>query len=156
MKPLSEKQLAYLAGFLDGDGSINAQLVERVDYRLKFQIRVSITFFQRTDKYWFLLQLKKEIGVGTCRKRKDGVSEYTIVGKQNVQLLLQQLQPYLRLKQPQTTLVLEICQNLAKKQEVDQFLHLCGQVDKLQALNYSKTRKINSEAVRMVLKQDSP
>ena len=31
---------AYIAGFLDGDGSINAQIVQRNDYVLKFQIRV--------------------------------------------------------------------------------------------------------------------
>lgn len=156
MKSLSEIQLAYIAGFLDGDGCVNAQLVQRKDYRLKFQIRVSITFYQRTEKYWFLLQLQKQVGCGTCRKRNDGISEYTIVGKQSVEPLLQQLHPYLRLKTAQATLVLQICRQLAKKQEIDQFLQLCEQVDKLQSLNYSKNRTITAATVRKVLKQDSP
>ncbi len=41
---MSDEDKAYIAGFLDGDGSIMAQLVFRKDYRLGYQIRVSIVF----------------------------------------------------------------------------------------------------------------
>ena len=48
---LSNEEIAYLAGFLDGDGSIHAQIVQREDYRLKFQIRVTVTLFQDTKQH---------------------------------------------------------------------------------------------------------
>ena len=34
LKRLSPMELSYIAGFLDGDGSIYAQIVKRPDYRL--------------------------------------------------------------------------------------------------------------------------
>ena len=42
LKLLTVIERAYLAGFLDGDGCLNAQIVRRVDYRLKFQILITI------------------------------------------------------------------------------------------------------------------
>lgn len=44
-------KLHYIAGFFDGDGCINVQIVRRVDYKLKFQIRFSVTFFQKTKRH---------------------------------------------------------------------------------------------------------
>ena len=44
-------KLAYLAGFLDGDGSIIVQLVPRKDYTYKFQVKVSIVFYQKTTRH---------------------------------------------------------------------------------------------------------
>jgi len=41
----NEKHFAYLAGFLDGDGCLNEQIIRRPEYRLGFQIRVSTVFF---------------------------------------------------------------------------------------------------------------
>jgi len=37
--------LAYIAGFLDGDGSIFFQLVRRKDYIYGYQIRCSVAFY---------------------------------------------------------------------------------------------------------------
>ena len=45
----------FIIDFLDGDGSIYAQIVRRSDYRLKFQIRVCIAFFQKTKRCAFCL-----------------------------------------------------------------------------------------------------
>jgi intein-encoded DNA endonuclease-like protein len=43
---MNETILAYIAGFLDGDGSVFFQIVPRKDYVRKFQIRSSIAFYQ--------------------------------------------------------------------------------------------------------------
>jgi intein-encoded DNA endonuclease-like protein len=51
MKNISEKELSYIAGFLDGDGCVNAQIIRRKNYELLFQIRVSVVFFQKTNRY---------------------------------------------------------------------------------------------------------
>lgn len=42
---------SYIAGFIDGDGSIIAQIVRREDYVRKFQIRVSVVFYQKTKRH---------------------------------------------------------------------------------------------------------
>lgn len=46
--------LAYIADFLDGDGSIFFQLVKRKDYIFGYQIRCSMAFYQKlkTIKYY--------------------------------------------------------------------------------------------------------
>lgn len=145
---LSNEEIAYLAGFLDGDGCINAQIVQREDYKLKFQIRVTITLFQDTKQHWFLIQIQKTIGYGTIRKRADGISEYAIVGKQSVTEILQRLLPYLKLKRKQAVLVLEICEQLSKKQDGASFLQLCAKADKVGELNYSKKKSMTASVVK--------
>ena len=37
--------LAYIAGFLDGDGSIFFRLIRKKDYCLGFQVRTSVAFY---------------------------------------------------------------------------------------------------------------
>nr|QWL15227.1 hypothetical protein [Ulva rigida] len=152
MNKLSSEEKAYIAGFLDGDGSINAQIIKREDYILKFQIRVSITFFQKTIRHWFLIKLYKKLSYGTLRKRPDGMSEYSIVGINSVENILNLLLPYIELKKPQAKLLLEIIQNMPKvKNDPQAFLKLCEKVDKFTNLNDSKKREINYETVRSTL-----
>ena len=42
---------SYLAGFIDGDGCIMAQIVPRKDYLYKYEIRVSIVLYQKTKRF---------------------------------------------------------------------------------------------------------
>ena len=148
LKKLSSEDKAYIAGFLDGDGCINAQIVRRDDYRLKFQIRVSITFFQKTERHWFLLQLKELLHYGTLRKRNDGMSEYTIIGYQAVNHVLAELTPYLRIKHPQAKAVFQIIKELSTAKDSQTFITLCEKVDHLGNLNDSRKRSITSQTVR--------
>ena len=101
MNKLSEATKYYIAGFLDGDGCINAQIVKRADYKLKFQIKVYVSFYQKTKHHWFLIWLHKNLEYGSIRKRNDGMSEYTITGPDPVQNFLKQLEPMVRIKKPQ-------------------------------------------------------
>ena len=59
---LTEADLHYLAGFLDGDGSIMAQIVKGNSYKYGYSIRVTICFYQKTKRHWFLLKLRKLLG----------------------------------------------------------------------------------------------
>ena len=154
LNTITPLELAYLAGFLDGDGCINAQLVRRKDYALKFQIRVSITLFQKTTRHWILVQIEKQLGFGTLRKRPDGMSEYAVVGASSVKHLLTALSPYLRLKHKQAQLVLEIIDTLSKTQDPHAFLKLCEMVDTIAGLNDSKKRTIRTHTVRSELGLD--
>jgi len=148
MTRLTKEQKAYIAGFLDGDGCINAQLVRRPEYTLHFQIRVTLTFFQKTTRHWVLLYLHKLLKHGSVRKRNDGMSEYAIVGKDPVKQCLQLLYPYLKLKKVQARRVLQIIDQLQKDQDPQAFVKLCEVVDTFQDLNDSKRRTINSDTVR--------
>lgn len=42
---------SYLAGFIDGDGCILAQIVRREEYKRKFQIRVTVAMYQKTKRH---------------------------------------------------------------------------------------------------------
>lgn len=106
--------IIYIAGFLDGDGCINAQIVRRKDYKLGFQIRVYIVFAQKTIRSWFIEWLHKEIELGIIRHIKDGMSEYTITGIKNVRPILLLLLPYLMIKKDQADLLLNIMDELEK------------------------------------------
>ena len=90
--------LSYIAGFLDGDGCIMLQLVYRHDYLLGYQIRSSIVFYQKTRYRKYLEWLKSKLKFGYLRNRKDNITEYTIVGHEEVEAILTLLKPYLRLK----------------------------------------------------------
>lgn len=145
---LSNQEKAYIGGFLDGDGSINGQIVRRKDYRFNFQIRIGITFFQKTSKHWFILWLHKKLQYGKIRKKPDGMSEYTIIGPQNVEKVLEQIKPYLKIKRKQAILALDIIKNKSKSVDHNSFLKCCQLVDNFAALNDSKKRTITSAVVR--------
>jgi hypothetical protein len=143
---------AYIAGFLDGDGSIFFQLIRKHDYRFGFQIRSSIAFYQRTDNERILVWLKAQLGCGSIRRRRTGLSDYTVVEASKVRQILENLQPYLFLKRDQVRLGLEILENMPTAVEPQRFLALCRRVDLFGSLNYSKTRTITSDLVERHLR----
>jgi hypothetical protein len=143
--------LAYIAGFLDGDGSIFFQIIPRKDYKQKFQIRTSIGFYQDTTNVKILEWLKGQIQAGYIRHRKTGISDYTIVDAKEVKKLLLLLKPYVRLKKEQINLGLEIFNKLESKKSDKDFLEICKLVDKFKDLNYSKKRKITYDVVSKTL-----
>jgi len=139
--------LAYIAGFLDGDGSIFFQLIRKNDYRLGFQIRPSVAFYQKTDNEQILVWLKEQLVSGCLRRRGTGISDYTIVEAREVQRVLKELQPHVRLKRAQVELGLEILQELPAANDPPRFLSLCRLVDEFRDLNYSKKRTVTSVLV---------
>jgi len=139
--------LAYIAGFLDGDGSIFFQIIPRPDYKQKFQIRTSIAFYQKKQYIEILEWLKNLFGVGYIRQRNTEIADYTVVESKEVKKILQLLQPYVRLKKNQVKLGLDILEKLETKKSDKDFLEICKLVDKFGELNYSKKRSITSETV---------
>ena len=63
-----------------------------------YQVRVSIVFYQRRYTRKFSLWLQEQLHTGYIRRRRDGMSEYTIVGLSAVASVLTLLQSKLRLK----------------------------------------------------------
>ena|SRR3990167_2499876 len=149
---MSDEVAAYIAGFLDGDGSIMAQLVRRKDYKLGYQIRVSIVFYQKQSHNEILFWLKEQLKFGYIRNRNDGMTEYTIVGLSEVEQTLQLLHDKLRLKKSLAQDVLQLIKVHPKKMTPEKLLKLAKLVDKTAEFNYSKKRTNTSEVVIEFLK----
>ena len=148
------EEKAYIAGFLDGDGSIMAQLVFRKDYKLGYQVRTSVVFYQKTTHLNYLHWLMEQLNCGYIRSRNDGVSEYTIVGFREVSNVLTLLYPFLRLKKDLAKEVLELIKlhPESRKMTEKKLIELSRLVDKTAVFNYSKKRTVTSESVITFLK----
>lgn len=152
---MTKEEIAYIAGFLDGDGCMMLQLIYRHDYKLGYQIRASVVFYQKTQYKQFLFWLKKKLSHGYIRERNDGISEYTIVGAKSVFEILKLLYPYLRLKKRQVELAFSVLSKMpgtGRKMNPQLLLSLAQEVDKFAFLNYSKRRTNTAEKVESFLK----
>ena len=152
---MSSEELAYIAGFLDGDGCVMAQLVRRKDYIYGYQIRTSIVFYQKLKNQEILYWLKSRLKIGYIRHRNDGMAEYTIVGLKEVESILKTLLPYLRLKQKLSEQVLKLIKVHPKKMTPEELVRMSELVDSTAKFNYSKKRTNTSETVRSYLKQSN-
>jgi hypothetical protein len=137
---LSKVEKAYLAGFLDGDGSIYVRAKPNSDYRFGFQIAPYIILFQSAKGKENFQQLCKLIGFGYMRDRKDGVLEYTINKISDIRVFLTAIYPYTILKQKQIELMLKILDAKEKIETESDFKNLLELVDSYRDLNYSKKR----------------
>ena len=144
---LSEREIMYLCGFLDGDGSIITQIVRDKTYTRGFYIRVGINFHQSTKRHWFILYLKRLLKVGSITTKKDGMSLYTIAGKEPVKKLLTILKPHLIIKKSLVRLVLRIIERNETVTTDAEFIEVCKLVDKTAELTDSKKRIITSQTV---------
>lgn len=153
MPKISEKIKAYLAGFLDGDGCIMYQLVRRKDYRYGFQIRASIVFYQKSQHSQYLKWIKNFFKAGYIRNRKDGITEYTIVGLESVMKILKELKSYIVLKKEHVRLAEKINKLLEEKFNLKKFIKASELVDRFQILNYSKKRTNTSKELKDYLKK---
>ena len=142
---MEETTKAYIAGFLDGDGSIMFQLIERKGYIYGYQIRASICFYQDTNHKDGLIWLKSQLGFGYIRDRNDGVSDYTIVGYDRVEQILKFVQPYVVFKAAHAEKALKLLSLIKENNRPtpEEFVSLAKLVDSYAILNYSK-KKINN------------
>lgn len=152
---MSDEVAAYIAGFIDGDGSIMAQLVRRKDYRLGYQVRVSIVFYQKQSHNRILFWLKEQLHYGYIRNRNDGMTEYTIVGLNEVKQVLTLLHPKLRLKKQLAQNVLKLIKLHPKKMTAKKLLILAKAADKTAEFNYSKKRTITADVVQKFLNDNN-
>ncbi len=140
---------AYISGFLDVDCSIFFQLIQRSTYKFGYQIRASIVFYQHNTNRKILNWLKHKLRVGYIRNRKDGMTEYAIVGLKEVKKVIFIVKPYTLLKRKQVELALRIIDRLERGNiNAGTFLRIAKEVDKFKLLNYSRKRTNTSLQVR--------
>ena len=94
----SNTDLAYIAGFLDGDGSLMLQIKKRKDGKVKIRFMATICFYQDTRHEKTLYWIKKILNIGYVSRRTDGMSELRINGYVQVRDILKKLLPHIRFK----------------------------------------------------------
>lgn len=140
MQKLTQTQISYLAGFIDGDGSIYVRAKPNQDYRFGFQIAPYIVLFQSTKDEVNFNKICALLDCGYLRKRKDGILEYIVGRREEIIDLITLIKPYLILKSRQADLLLEILELKSKIKDEKDFDKLLKLVNKFAELNYSKKR----------------
>jgi len=138
---LSQNQKAYLAGFLDGDGSIYVRLKPNSTYRYGFQVAPYIVLFQSQKEKENFQKICSLIGLGYLRVRKDGILEYIIGKTDGLREFLKIIKPFVILKKKQVALMTEILDKKEKVENRNDFRKLIDLIDRFRELNYSKKRK---------------
>ena len=140
-KKISSIKKAYLAGFLDGDGSIYVRLKPNPTYRYGFQVAPYIVFFQSQKSEENFKKICSLVELGYLRKRNDGILEYIIGRQEAIIEFLKMIKPYVILKEKQVALMTEIIDKKKSVKNKADFNKLARLIDQFRELNYSKKRK---------------
>ncbi len=144
---MTSQQCSYLAGLLDGDGSIMLQLKPRKEMIFLFRIKALVVIYQDTKQKDIVEKLWKLIGAGYFSHRNDHISEIRIEGFSQVERFIKAVQPFACLKEPQIRLMLKALFILKKKNyTIHDFLKVCSIADEISAHNYSSKRRIYTYA----------
>ena len=151
----SKIELAYISGFLDGDGSLMLQLKKRSDSRRGIRFMTTICFYQDTRHEKTLYWIRKVLGIGYISKRNDGITELRINGYKQTREILRSLSPYIRFKKLQAVALKDACEILSKtkfkmldKKKLNELVNL---ILVIQNENYvTKKKKTRSELLTIL------
>lgn len=151
----SETTLAYIAGFLDGDGSLMVQIKKRTDRVVKTtRFMLTICFYQDTRHAETLFWIQSSLGIGYISRRNDGMTELRINGYTQVRNVLLKLFPYLRFKRKQAEAIIMIANlllNSTTKREEAILKEIVDLILIVQGENYVTKRKKTKEELLLVL-----
>ena len=133
---------AYIAGFLDGDGSIYVQAKKNDTYRYGYQVAPAIVFFQSAKSEKLFTEFHEFLNLGSMRKRNDGVMEITVGRMAELLQLIEIVKPYTRLKRKQLELLEKILDAKEAVEDRKSFAKLLKLIDGYRNLNYSKKRNV--------------
>ncbi len=111
----SKNDLAYIAGFLDGDGSLMLQIKRRTDSKLGFRIMATICFYQSSAHKESLAWIQTILQSGYLTDRNDGITELRINGFGKVAEILAELKPFIRFKKIQANALYKASKLLSEK-----------------------------------------
>jgi len=139
---LTKTELAYIAGFLDGDGTVMSLVEKHAEKRYGIRIRVLMEFTQHNDNIAVLKYLQRKIGGGNINRSLQDVWKYSIKDQKLVKKLLYALYPYSVIKQYQISTALQVLSlSLISRNEL---LRAAELSDLISHRNLrSKSRKIN-------------
>ena len=142
----SKVSLAYIAGFLDGDGSLMFQIKKRKDgNKSRNRFMLTICFYQDSRHETPLFWIRDILNIGYISRRNDGISELRINGYKQVKEILEDLYPFIKFKRIQAKLLIESACILQKKEYKERDLRtLAKNIIRIQNENY-RTRKKRTE-----------
>ena len=150
-----EIALAYIAGFLDGDGSLMLQIKKRKDGKIGTRFMATICFYQDTRHEAPLYWIQEVLGIGYVSKRNDGMSELRINGYKQVRDILASLVPYIRFKKLQAQALKSACDLLTntkfKMLSKKQLRSLVDCILVIQNENYVTKKKKSKEELLALL-----
>ena len=146
---------AYIAGFLDGDGSLMLQIKKRSDSKRAIRFMTTICFYQDTRHEKNLYWIKEVLKIGYISRRKDGMTELRINGYKQVREILKSLLLYIRFKKLQTRALIKACEILSntkfKKLSQKQLIELVDLMIVIQKENYiTKKKKTRKELLKIL------
>ncbi len=151
----SKVELAYIAGFLDGDGSLMLQIKKRRDSRLGRRFMCTICFYQDSRHEKPLYWIRKNLSIGYITRRNDGMTELRINGFKSVNEILTMLLPFIRFKKAQAqalTKATKILSLSSKNLTKNQLLKLIDCILIIQANNYAtKSKKTRAELMKILM-----
>ena len=138
-------EFAYIAGFLDGDGSIMLQIKKRSDARIGWRFMCTICFYQDSRHEKPLYWIRKKLNIGYISKRNDRITELRINGYNQCEKIMKSLYPYIRFKKPQAEAFLRAAHLLKRKQAgaltSTEKQRLIKYMMKIQSCNYQSSGK---------------
>ncbi|MCX6810626.1 MAG: hypothetical protein NTY30_02745 [Candidatus Berkelbacteria bacterium] len=151
----SKNDLAYIAGFLDGDGSLMLQIKRRSDSKLGWRIMATICFYQNSSHKESLAWIQAKLQAGYLSNRNDGITELRINGFRKVAEILAKLIPFIRFKKIQANALHAASKLLSKKSfkhlSIDEKCLLVSAIFAIQNNNYkSASKKCKNELIKIL------
>jgi hypothetical protein len=150
--PWKTSEASYLAGFLDGDGSIHFQFVRQKEYKFGFYIRASMSLSQSTSARFGLEHLQRWIRGGYLRDRGTGMSDLVVTSRPLLIDVLTRIEPYVIFKKDHVRRALPLLERIRPGLTPKEFVSVAREVDAFASLNYSKTKRITAVDVEQHLR----
>ncbi|TSC95973.1 MAG: site-specific DNA endonuclease [Parcubacteria group bacterium Athens0714_26] len=150
----SKINLSYIAGFLDGDGSLMLQIKRRKDSNSGIRFMATICFYQDSRHEKPLYWIRDVLEIGYLSKRKDGMSELRINGFKQINQIIGNLMPFIRFKKIQAEIMYKATHLLANKSGKLTEKNLRSLVDyiiTIQNSNYAAKRKKDKKELLKIL-----
>ena len=119
MGSCSEIELAYIAGFLDGDGSLMIQIKKRSDNGAP-RFMLTLCLYQDTRHEKPLLWIRRKFGIGYLCRRNDHITEIRVNGYKQIERILLLLLPFIKFKRIQAKAIVRASKILQKKKLSEQ------------------------------------
>jgi len=151
----SKTNLAYIAGFLDGDGSLMIQVKKRKDGRLRRRFMLTLCFYQDSRHEKPLYWIRDILKIGYISKRNDGITELRINGFAQIKEILEDLLPFIKFKKIQAQAMYKaacvLTSNKLDRLSKKDLSKLISYILAVQKSNYvTKKKKTKSELIKIL------
>lgn len=151
----SKINCAYIAGFLDGDGSLMFQIKKRKDGKSKIRFMPTICFYQDSRHAKSLYWIRNVLEIGYISKRKDGITELRINGFEQVRDIMKDLIPFIKFKKIQAKAIYVavnlLCRVKNKDLSENNLRKLVDYILMIQNNNYVTKRKKTKKDLSKIL-----